>query len=347
MDWLNKPIKKINSDVLEQAKARQGQLTKPAGSLGRLEEIAIRLSAMQETQSPRLDHVHISVFAGDHGVAEEGVSVFPQVVTTEMIKNFARGGAAISVMAKEIGATMEVVDVGAAVEPESLAGVYSERVAAGTSNFTKQPAMTESELASALQAGIEAVERGCENNMQLFIAGEMGIANTTVASAIASALLKRSATELAGAGTGVDDAGIKHKATVIQKALDLHKDNLNTPLKVLQHVGGFEIAAMTGAFIHCAQKGIPVLVDGFIATAAALVAVHFNNDVSNWLFYSHQSGEQGHKYMLEELKVTPLVNLGMRLGEGTGAATVLPILKIAIATHREMATFDEAGVSEI
>jgi len=346
MDWLQQAIAAIDTQCLAQAQQRQTQLTKPPGSLGRLEELAIRLAGMQGTQAIALDKPHVVVFAADHGIAAEGVSAFPQAVTTEMIKNFAHGGAAISVMARQLGASMEVVDVGSAVPPGPLPGVVDQRIAAGTANFVKQAAMEREQLAQALQCGRDAVARGREQGMQLFIGGDMGIANTSAATAIACALLHRPASELAGPGTGLDANGVSHKARLIQSAIEQHRDAMRDPLEVLRHVGGLEIAALCGAYLACAQQGIPFMVDGFIAGAAALVAVQLNAEVRQWMFLSHRSAEPGHEQILAGLGIEPLLDLGMRLGEGSGAAVAVPLLRMAAAIHTQMATFAEAGVSE-
>jgi len=346
LDWLSHAVTTPDERLLQDAREYQLQLTKPPGSLGRLEDIAVRLSAMQGTKAIKLDKVHITVFAADHGIAEEGVSAFPQVVTTEMIKNFARGGAAISVMAKELGASLEVVDVGSVTPAGDLPGVVDNRVAAGTANMAKQAAMSETQLAEALAVGKAAVQRGIEQGMQLFIAGDMGIANTSAATAIACAILKQDAVTLAGPGTGLDQDGVKHKATVIQSALQRHAADMKNPEDILRCVGGFEIAAMCGAYLYCAQQGVPFIVDGFIASSAALMAVTLQANVRDWLFMAHRSAEPGHKQMVEAIGVEPLLDLGMRLGEGSGAATAVPLLRMAVATHTRMATFAEAGVSE-
>lgn len=346
IDWLNQPVVKLDETILQNAWDHQLQLTKPPGSLGRLEESAVRLAAMQQTQDIKLDKVHIVVFAADHGVAEEGVSAFPQAVTTEMVKNFARGGAAISVMASELGASLEVVDVGTVIPADQMDGVVDQRVAAGTANMARQPAMDDMQLAQALQAGQDAVMRGLKQGMQLFIGGDMGIANTTAATAIACAILKQSAVALAGPGTGLDAAGVKHKAAVIQAVLDKHANDLNSPQSILRHVGGFEIAALCGAYITCAQQGVPFIVDGFIASSAVLLAVNIQPDVKQWLFMGHRSAEPGHRQMVESIGIEPLLDLDMRLGEGSGAAAAVPLLRMAVATHTQMATFAEAGVSE-
>ena len=345
-DWLTQPAAPLNPQAALAAEARQGQLTKPPGSLGRLEKLAQRLAAMQGVERPSLERIHISVFAADHGVAAEGVSAFPQEVTVAMIANFANGGAAISVLAKELGARLEVVDVGAVTEPDVLPGVVNCRIGAGTANFCKEAAMDESQLAGALAAGREAVERALSANAQLFIGGEMGIANTTSASAIATVLLSRRPADLAGPGTGLDAAGVSHKATVIARALEYHREALDTPLEVLRRLGGFEIAALSGAYLSAAQRGLPVLVDGFISSVAALAALRINPMIAPWLMLSHASAEPGHAAVAEAIGEAPLLDLHMRLGEGSGAAVSVPLLRLACALHNNMATFAEAGVAD-
>ncbi len=346
IEWLKGDVAAVNAEAAVAAEARQGQLTKPPGSLGRLEDIAVRLAGMQGAEKPSLERLHISVFAADHGVAAEGVSAFPQEVTVAMIANFAHGGAAISVLAKSLGATLEVVDVGAANEPPALPGVISQRAGNGTANLATEAAMSEAQLAVALQAGRAAVLRAVEAGAQLFIGGEMGIANTTSATAIACALLQRPAADLVGPGTGISADGVSHKAQVIERALSLHEEHMPAAVDVLRCLGGFEIAALCGAYIAAAQQGLPVLVDGFISSSAALMALRINPAISPWLILSHASAEPGHAAMVEAIGEQPLLDLGMRLGEGSGAATTVPLLRLACALHNNMATFAEAGVAE-
>lgn len=345
-NWLRQPAKKSSEEVRSAATARQQQLTKPLGALGRLEALAIRLAALQGCEKPQIDKVFVSVFAGDHGVAEENVSAFPQLVTAEMVKNFARGGAAISVLAQQLGATLEVVNLGTAYDTGELDGVLQCGLGKGTANFAKEAAMSESQLSAALQVGNDSAARAAQQGASLYIGGEMGIANTTAAAALACALLDHAPQQLAGPGTGLDQAGVQHKAEVVARALKLHGPHLDDTLEVLRRLGGFEIAALTGAFIGCAQRGIPVLVDGYITTAAALLAVRLQPGVAEWLLYAHRSAEPGHVLMLEALQAEPLLQLGMRLGEGSGAAMAVPVLRLACALHGGMATFAEAGVSE-
>ncbi len=357
VSWLQQAAKPLDENARAAALARQGQLTKPPGALGRLEQLAVQFAAMQGREKPRVEQVFIGVFAGDHGVAEEGVSAFPQAVTAEMVKNFARGGAAICVAAKHLGTTLEVVNLGTAFDTGNLPGVLQCNLGRGTANFAREAAMSEAQLAAALQAGRDSAARAQQQGAQLYIGGEMGIANTTSAAALACALLGLSPQQLAGPGTGLDRAGVQHKAEVIARALALHGPLLPSPaggrgiegegaLEALRRLGGFEVAALTGAFTACAQQGIPVLVDGYIATAAALVTVRVNPDVAPWLLYAHHSAEPGHVLMLQALRAEPLLNLGMRLGEGSGAAVAVPLLRMACALHNGMATFAEAGVSE-
>lgn len=339
------PIKALDAISLRGAEARQSQLTKPPGSLGRLEGIAIRLSAMQGSERPSVDKVHISIFAADHGIAAEGVSAFPQAVTAEMVRNFARGGAAISVLSRHLGASLEVINCGTVSEVELLPGVIDSRIAAGTANFLLQAAMTEAQLAEVLAIGQAAAQRAQTSGTQLFIGGEMGIANTSAATAVACALLELPAEDLAGPGTGLDAQGVSHKAQVINQALALHRPHIDSPLEALRRVGGFELAALTGAYLACAELGIPVLVDGFIASAAALIAVRHQPAVVDWLFLAHASAEPGHQHIVTALGQSPLLDLGLRLGEGSGAACAVPVMRLACALHNEMATFAEAAVS--
>jgi len=345
MSWLQQPVAAWNEAAAAAATERQAQLTKPPGSLGELERLAIRLAGMQGAVKPRVDQVWISIFAGDHGVVAEGVSAFPQAVTGQMILNFAAGGAAISVLARELGATLEVVNLGTVNDPGEHAGVRRAFIASQTANFCDGPAMTEAQFAQALTAGAQSVQLAKQAGAQLFIGGEMGIGNTAVATALACALLDESPVDLTGAGTGLDAAGIARKTAVIERALQRHGD-LCDPLAILRCLGGFEVAALAGAYIAAAQAGIPVLVDGFISTAAALAATRIHPGVREWMLFAHRSHERGHARLLDALQATPLLDLGLRLGEGSGAATAVPLLRLACALHGGMATFAEAGVAD-
>ena len=253
------------------------------------------------------------MFAADHGVVEEGVSAFPQAVTAEMIRNFSRGGAAISVLAKENNASLSVINVGTVTELETLTLVENSRIAAGTQNFSKHQAMSAIQCDQAMSVGKEHIDSLLSSGIQLFIGGEMGIGNTTSATAIACSLLKKKTHELVGAGTGLDPEGINKKEAIIDKSLKLHHENLTSPQAILQCLGGFEIAALTGAYLHCAKMGIPVLIDGFISSVSALVAYSIQKESLDWFLFSHQSEEKGHKHLLAALNVKPLLNINMPL----------------------------------
>ncbi len=355
--WWQQPAHPLNTTTATAARLRQDSLTKPPGSLGRLEWVAVELAALQGREAPRIAQPWISIFAADHGVVAEGVSAFPQAVTQQMLANFVNGGAAISVLARANGAHLEVVDAGT-LSPAPMPGVLWAKAGDGSANFIREPAMSETQLAHCLDLGRDAVARALGAGCDLFIGGEMGIGNTTAAAALACALLGLPGRELAGPGTGLDGAGVNHKAEVIDKALALHGFEQippGSPLPkggaeniahaALRRLGGFEIAALAGAYIACAQRGLPVLVDGFITTAAALAACRMNPGTRDWLLFAHTSAEPGHARLLAELEAEPLLHLDMRLGEASGAATALPLLRLACELHGGMATFAEAGVS--
>jgi nicotinate-nucleotide--dimethylbenzimidazole phosphoribosyltransferase len=342
--WFNNSAVGIDQSILQQAEAHQLTLTKPPGALGKLEDIAVAFSGFQGQVKPRLDNIFISIFAGDQGVATKGVSAFPQAVTAEMVKNFAAGGAAISVMARQLNAKFEVVNTGVAFDVPEHKSIVDVQIAASTQDFTEQSAMTEAQLLQALSNGQQSAIRAKTSDAHLFIGGEMGIGNTTSASAIAAAYLALPAIELVGPGTGLTPDQLPFKAQVIEQGLALHVSR--EPLKILQNLGGFEIAGLVGAYIQCAQQGTPVLVDGFISSAAALIAVAINPSIRPWLIFSHESAEPGHQAILRKLKASPLLNIGMRLGEGSGAAVTVSLMQSAILIHNEMATFAAAGVSE-
>jgi len=345
-DWLNTPTHSTDAQARRDALARQAQLTKPPGALSQLENIAVQLAALQGTSTPRADKVNITVFAADHGIAAEGTSAFPQAVTGKMVENFAAGGAAISVMARHLSAKLEVVNLGCINDPGELDGVVNCRLGAGTANACNEAAMNEQQLHDALGAGRAAVQRAQQMHCELFIGGDMGIGNTASASAVICALLGQPASALTGPGTGLDAAGVARKAGIIQRALDLHHGHEDAPLEVLRRLGGFEITALVGAFIASAQAGIPILVDGFIAGCAALAASRHTPAVREWMLFGHRSAEPGHAKVLEALDAKALLDLGLRLGEGSGAAAAVPLLRLACAVHTEMATFAEAGVSD-
>lgn len=342
--WWSRACAPLDPAAAEAASIRQQSLTKPPGSLGALEEIAIRLAAMQGVERPAIKRVWISVFAADHGVAAEGVSAFPQVVTGEMVRNFASGGAAISVLARVLGARLDVVNLGTVNDPGEIGGVTPAVIASQTANFCDGPAMTAEQLDVALRTGAGRVSQALEDGADLFIGGEMGIANTTAAAALACALLGESPDALAGAGTGLDGGGVARKIAVIERALLRHA-GVSDPLEQLRCLGGFEIAALTGAFVAAAHARMPALVDGFITTVAALAAVRLNPQVRDWLLFAHRSHERGHARLLDALQAQPLLDLGLRLGEASGAAAAVPLLRLACELHAGMATFAQAGVS--
>ena len=344
--WLTEPTQPIDAAARNAATARQQQLTKPPGSLGRLEDIVIDLAGMQGTASPALKTIAVRVFAGDHGIVREGVSAFPQAVTVEMIRNFARGGAAIAVLSRQLGADFSVINLGTAQaltdSERDMGNLLDLQLAPGTANICTEAAMSDTQLAGALQAGYEAVATA---PCQLFVGGEMGIGNTATTAALTSALLDLPSGITVGRGTGVDDRGLGRKRSAVERALFIHKSHCTSPLETLRRLGGLEIAALTGAYIAAAQRGIPSLVDGYICTAAAYTACAINPGVRDWLLFAHRSAEPGHHSLLEALNAVPLLDLGMRLGEGSGAAVAVNLLQSACLLHNQMATFDEAGVS--
>ena len=374
LNWIADPVKALDSIVMSAAEDRQQQLTKPAGSLGKLEQVAIRLAGMQGKAYPSAEKVAIAIFAADHGIAAEGVSAFPQAVTAEMVKNFAAGGAAICVAARSITASLTVYNLGTISPTDGLANVVNQPIAPQTANFLHQSAMTPAQLAKAMEIGrlavcnaMNSVASSSELNLSvdkgeaqiadqnignkcldLFVAGEMGIANTTSATAIACVLLGCTAEKLAGPGTGIDASGVSHKAQIITQAINHHradlKDTIEDPLVALRYFGGFEIAALTAAYLTCAQEGIPAVVDGFICTVAALVACRINPRVADWMILSHMSAEPAYAMLLDGFEALPLLNLELRLGEGSGAAIAVPLLRLACVLHNEMATFEEAAV---
>lgn len=342
--WWQVACQTPDESARQAARLRDAQLTKPAGALGRIEELVPQLAALQRCERPRLDRLWIAIFAGDHGVAEEGVSAYPQSVTGQMLGNFVNGGAAISVLASQLNAELEVINLGTAVPLSPMPRVRHLALGPGTENFTQASAMSSDTCARAMQAGRDSVERAGERRTELFIGGEMGIGNTTTAAALACALLNCAPQSLAGPGTGLDAAGVARKCHVIERALAFHAGSHDT-LEWMQRVGGFELAALTGAYIACAQQGIVALVDGFICSVAALCAIRLNPGTRDWLLFAHHSAEPGHAAVLAEMNAQPLLDLGLRLGEGSGAALAVPLLRMACALHDGMATFEEAAVA--
>ncbi|MCC5882340.1 MAG: nicotinate-nucleotide--dimethylbenzimidazole phosphoribosyltransferase [Halomonas sp.] len=332
-------------DSLESAvQARLDSLTKPPGSLGRLESLSRELASISGQVVPAVSPPGVIVFAADHGVAEEGVSAFPQEVTAQMVANFAAGGAAINVFARQIGARLEVVDVGVKGDVEGE-GVVIDKVRPGTANFAREDAMSQAEAERAIEVGIRAAGRSHDAGCRCLIVGEMGIANTTASSALLAALSGRPVSRLVGQGTGIDISRLAHKAGVIEGALAARQPDPAQPLELLAKLGGLEIAAMAGAYLGAAARRMPILVDGFIATVAVLVACRLQPALRGYLIFGHRSCEPGHDVALELLDAEPLLDMQLRLGEGTGAALAFPLLEAACRMLSEMATFDSAGVA--
>jgi nicotinate-nucleotide--dimethylbenzimidazole phosphoribosyltransferase len=344
-------IKAIDTLAQQNAIQRQSQLTKPPGSLGVLESIAIQLAGHQGLVCPQINRPWVTVFAADHGIANEGVSAFPAVVTQEMVKNFSAGGAAITVLAKANDAAFEVVDVGVLADvteegKKPFPNLISCRVAAGSFNFLHQAAMSNEMLYKAQNAGCLAVERALEQGADLFIGGEMGIGNTTSATAIIAQICNVAVTDIVGIGTGIHSEQKLHKIKVIERALQIHQADMTSPMQVLTCVGGLEIAALVGAYLTCAEQGVTIVVDGVIACAAALIVCEVAPQAKGWMMFGHQSIEPAQQAVFHHLDVRPILDLSMRLGEGSGAAMAIPVIKMACLLHAQMATFDEAGVSE-
>lgn len=329
-----------------EAQRRLDGKTKPRGSLGRLEELGCRLAAIQGTAAPRAASKAVVVMAGDHGVAEEGVSAFPQEVTAQMVANFARGGAAINVLARQAGARVVVVDMGVKAPIEGLPDVLDRRVGPGTRNFARGPAMTRGEAVRALEAGITVAAGLAADGVDVIAIGEMGIANTTAASALAAALTGTPPAEVTGRGTGIDDAAHRRKVDVVRRAVSANRVDAADPLGTLAALGGFELAGMAGVVLGAAARRVPVVIDGFIASAAALAAARLAPRAARALLAAHRSVERGHQHVLQALDLRPLLDLDLRLGEGTGAALALHLVEAAARILAEMATFEAAGVSD-
>lgn len=338
-------ITPLDQAAMEAARKRQQELTKPAGSLGRLEEIAIQLAGITGHPKPEVRRKAVIVMAGDHGVAAEGVSAYPAEVTPQMVYNFLRGGAAINALAKFSGARVLVGDIGVAADithPE----LVSRKVAYGTANMAKGAAMTREQMVEAILVGVDVFEAQFEQGIDLVATGDMGIGNTTASSAIAAALLGKPVSSVTGRGTGINDEQLTHKIEVIERALERNRPDLRDPFDVLMKVGGFEIAGLVGVIMAAAARRVPVVIDGLISGAAALLAVEMQPIIRDYLFAGHRSVEQGHRLMLEHMRLVPLLDLNLRLGEGTGAVLAMTIIEAALRAHNEMATFAEAGVSE-
>jgi len=339
-------IEKLDFSLMEETQKRLDNLTKPRGSLGRLEEIAKQVVGITKKRNPSFKNKVIFVMAADHGVTEEGVSAYPKEVTSQMVYNFINGGAAINVLAQHVGARVVVVDMGIDCKLEIKNPNFKDRkINYGTKNIAKEPAMTKEEAIKAIETGIEVFEEELSKGIDIVATGDMGIGNTTSSSAIASCLVGKSVRDLTGRGTGISDEVLLRKIEIIEKAIKVNQPNSSDPVDVLSKVGGFEIGGLVGVILASASKRVPVVIDGFISGAAALIACSLKKEVKDFLIAGHCSAEKGHKLILEYLGLRPLLNLDMRLGEGTGAALGISIVEASIKILTQMATFEDAGVS--
>jgi len=338
-------IPAIDQAAADQARVRQGQLTKPAGALGRLEALSIQLAGMTGRARPAFAHKAVILMAADHGVAMEGVSAYPRAVTAQMLANIAQQGAAVNVLARRFGARVVAVDIGVAADTGALPGVLQRKLAAGSANLRRGPAMSRALAQQAIQTGMQVLDEQAALGLDLVALGEMGIGNTTATAALGAALTGAPVSCMTGRGTGLDDAGLDNKIRVIEEALAFNAPDPQDALDALAKVGGLEIAGLAGVVIAAAARRIPVLVDGFISAAAALCAARLAPGAGAYLIASHLSVERGHAILCEALGLEPLLDLKLRLGEGSGAVLAMPIIDSAVCILNEMATFDEAGVS--
>ena len=330
----------------DQARARQARLTKPAGSLGVLETLSIQLAAASGKEHPDVSRKAVIVMAADHGIAMEGVSVYPVEVTQQMVLNILGGGAAINVLARQAGARVVVVDMGVKVDFQNAAGLIQCKLDPGTANMLRGPAMQRSQAEQAVQSGIQIVQAEIDKGLDLVATGDMGIGNTSPSAAITAVMCGLPVSQVTGRGTGLDDGGLSRKIEALEIAIACNQPDPHDALDVLSKVGGFEIGGLAGVILGAAARRVPVVIDGFISSAAALIAAGLAPEVKPYLIASHQSVEIGHRAVLQKLGLRPLFNLDLRLGEGTGAALAFHVIEAACRTLNEMATFDEAGVSE-
>lgn len=339
-------IKPLDKEAMAQAQARQDMLTKPQGSLGRLEELSIKLAGIQGNPMPQIRHKAIITMAGDHGVLAEKIGNWPQEVTAQMVYNFLGGGAGINVIARQVGTRITVVDMGVASELTANPHLISRKVAPGTRNMATGAAMTEDEAITALESGIQILKDEAAKGLDIVGTGDMGIGNTTPSAAICSVMTGKSVAEVTGRGTGITDEQLAHKVEVIERALKINLPDPEQPLSVLAKVGGFEIGGLAGVMLGAAAHRIPVVIDGFISGAAALIATALAPGLKDYLIAAHLSAESGHLLLLEHLGLKPLLSMDMRLGEGTGAALGIFLVETSVKALTEMATFAEAAVSE-
>ncbi len=339
-------IKPLDESYIEKAQIRLDNLTKPKGSLGRLEDFAKTLVAIKEDLYPRIDRKRIVTFAADHGITDEGISAFPKEVTRQMILNFLQGGAGINVLARHIGAEVIVVDIGVDHDFGQLEGLVVRKIGMGTGNISKGPAMERREAVESLHVGIEMAEGAHQDGIDVVGLGDMGIGNTTPSSAVLAAITGKEPVQITSRGTGIDDATLAKKMGLIEKSLKVNRPDPKDIIDVLAKVGGFEIGGIAGTIIGCARHRIPVVIDGFICSAGALIAFGLNPLVRGYIFASHLSVEKGHRVILDHMDLSPMLDLSLRLGEGTGAALGIGLLEASVRILNEMATFDSAGVSD-
>jgi len=339
-------ITNLDKSAMQAARNRQDQLTKPRGSLGRLEEISIQMAGISGTSQPQTQDKVVVTMAGDHGVTAEGVSAYPSAVTAQMVDNFLAEGAAINILARQAGARMVIVDMGVAADFPHHKRLIDHKIAAGTGNIARGPAMSSEQARRAVQAGIKVLESELERGLDLLATGDMGIGNTTPSAAIAAAITGRDPEEVVGRGTGVDDKGLERKISAVRSALAVNNPDPKDGLDLLAKVGGFEIGGLAGVILAAAASRVPVVIDGYISTAAAMLAVTLAPKTRNYLFSAHRSRESGHQHMLSWLELEPLLDLDLRLGEGTGAVLAMHLVEASCRILNEMATFKEAGVSD-
>lgn len=346
LEQLIASIPPLDPAAMEAARQRQERLTKPRGSLGRLEDIAIQAAGMTANPTPRVRNKVVLVMAGDHGVAAEGVSAYPQEVTRQMVLNFLQGGAAINAFARLAEARVMVVDMGVAADLPLNHGLITRKIGYGTANLTHGPAMSREQAIESIVQGADIAGQEAAQGMDILATGDMGIGNTTPSAAIAAALTTAPVETIVGRGTGIDDEGLQRKLAAVRQGLETNRPDRRDALDVLSKVGGFEIGGLAGAILGAAAHRKPVVIDGFISASAAMIAVSLAPVAREYLIAAHASAENGHRAMLEWLQIQPLLDLGMRLGEGTGAVLAMHLVDAACRALAEMATFDEAGVSE-
>jgi len=345
LETLLTQIRPLDQSAMEAARLRQDTLTKPPGSLGRLEQLSIQVAGIKADPVPFIEKKVVLVMAGDHGVVQEGVSAYPQAVTAQMVANFLNGGAAINVLARHTGAKVIVVDMGIAVDLEPHPDLILHKMAYGTANIAQGPAMSHAQAVECLLAGAEICLKQIEGGMDILATGEMGIGNTTPSAAIAAVFTGQPIEAIAGRGTGLDDRGLQQKVAIIRKCLEINQPDPANGLDLLEKVGGFEIGGLAGAMLAASASRRPIVIDGYISTAAAMIAVSLAPEVREYLIAAHTSMERGHHLVMEWLQLEPLLDLQMRLGEGTGAVLAMSLVEAACKLLAEMATFVEAGVS--